>query len=340
MLSKAAKISQRPIPYLKRSKRMKTTTAILTLLILLATSSAHPYGKEKAIAPVADTESIALQVWYPNDAAHAEVVAGQRLPLVVMSHGASGSGEDFADTAQALAAAGFVVAAITHTGDNYRDNSYVRAGRSLSSRPLHVARALDYMLTAWHAHRQIDSARVGLFGFSAGGFTALVTAGGRPDLGRTAEHCRQKPNAWDCKYLRKNEAPVDRAPLAPSAWTHDTRVKAAVIAAPAVGYAFEPNGLTNVHIPIQLWGSANDVVVADSAEVVRRLLPAAPEYHLVANAGHFAFMRPCDWKLRAIIGVLTWFGTENICADPEGFDRERFHVEFNRSVVRFFSARL
>jgi hypothetical protein len=29
-----------------------------------------------------------------------------------------------------------------------------------------------------------------------------------------------------------------------------------------------------------------------------------------------------------------------ICADPEGFDRQRFHDEFNRSVIQFFSARL
>jgi predicted dienelactone hydrolase len=80
---------------------------------------------------------ITVGIWYPADAtpkprrwaSDGQVVAtgaplvGEHLPLIVMSHGNGGFFGGHADTAQALAEAGFVVAALTHTGDNYEDQS-------------------------------------------------------------------------------------------------------------------------------------------------------------------------------------------------------------------------
>ncbi|MET0379924.1 MAG: hypothetical protein ABW049_13110, partial [Spongiibacteraceae bacterium] len=68
--------------------------------------------------------------------------------------------------------------------------------------------------------------------------------------------------------------------------------------------------------------------------------PVDPEYHVVANAGHFSFLTPCDWRMRGIIAVMRLFGTEAICNDPDGFDRVRFHADFNAEMVRFFSKAL
>lgn len=314
---------------------MRRLTIFLSLIIFLFSNAANAYRDEKVTIPN-NNETIDLHIWFPDDAIAR--TKNQSLPLIIISHGTGGSSDGHVDTAQALANAGFVVAALTHPGDNYRDNSYVGLGKNLSSRPPHVSRVIDYMLTTWPTHQPIDPARIGVFGFSAGGFTALALAGGRPNFDLTAEHCRSKPDAWDCNYLRENGAPKTSAPF--PADVADIRIKAAVVAAPAVGYAFEPNGLANVHIPIQLWSGQNDTIVDDSGEVVRRLLPTPPEYHFVAKATHFSFMQPCDWKLRSIITVMHWFGTPDICTESEGFDRFRFHDEFNRSVVQFFSAQL
>ena len=96
------------------------------------------------------------------------------VPSHSMSHGTGGSFEGHYDTALALAEAGFVVAAATHTGDNYRDQSQV--GR-LENRPRHIKVVVDYMLAMWQHHEALDPFRVGMFGFSAGGFTALVAIG-------------------------------------------------------------------------------------------------------------------------------------------------------------------
>ena len=38
------------------------------------------------------------------------------------------------------------------------------------------------MLASWPHHDALDPSRIGMFGFSAGGFTALVAIGGTPDL--------------------------------------------------------------------------------------------------------------------------------------------------------------
>ncbi|MFT3929133.1 MAG: dienelactone hydrolase family protein [Spongiibacteraceae bacterium] len=306
------------------------------LLMILVAGNAHAYSEQKISFPDKVDGEISLHLWLPD--ALAAKANARRIPLVVISHGAGGTSEDHEDTARALADAGFIVAAVLHPGNNYRDNSYVRLGKNLTSRPRHVSRTIDHMLTTWRAHQQIDPARIGMFGFSAGGFTALVIGGGKPNLDLTAEHCRAQPNAWECIYLRNNGAPNKRAPMPADA--ADARVKAIVIAAPAVGYSFVPNGLAGVNIPVQLWNAQNDSVVDNSAAIVRDLLPRTPEYQVVANADHFAFLRPCDWKLRSIITVMHWFGTSDICADTQGFNRQNFHDEFNRSITQFFATNL
>ena len=64
-------------------------------------------------------------------------VRGKNLPLVVMSHGNGGSLLSRFDTAIALADAGFVVVAVTHTGDNYADQS---RNLNVMGRSRHISR--------------------------------------------------------------------------------------------------------------------------------------------------------------------------------------------------------
>jgi predicted dienelactone hydrolase len=83
-------------------------------------------------------------------------VDGQMLPLVVISHGHAGSYAVHYDTALALADAGFVVAAVTHTGDTFPDQSRVLR---TWGRPAHLRRLIDYMLDEWPEHERIDAHR-------------------------------------------------------------------------------------------------------------------------------------------------------------------------------------
>ena len=148
---------------------------------------------------------------------------------------AQASGRKDYDTALALAEAGFVVAAVTHTGDNYRDQSQV--GR-LKKRPRHIKVVVDYMLAMWQHQEALDPFRVGMFGFSAGGFTALVAIGGTPDMRTVAPHCAAHPDEWSCRMLREHKVDLSaNSSMAAPNCVHDPRIVAAVIASPAVGYA-------------------------------------------------------------------------------------------------------
>jgi dienelactone hydrolase len=78
---------------------------------------------------------------------------------------------------EALADAGFVVAAINHPGDNGNDSSRRNALSVWASRPANMVRLLDFMLNDWTGRAAIDPAKIGFFGFSLGGYTGLVLAG-------------------------------------------------------------------------------------------------------------------------------------------------------------------
>ncbi len=311
--------------------------ASLVILLKPAPVDMQGVGDVAAIAPDPLDKPLAVHIWYPSTGPDKSKVTGTNLPLIVISHGAGGGLTGHPDTAIALAKAGFIVAAVEHTGDNYKDQSYVGKGTQLVGRPRHIAQLIDYMLTAWPEHTQIDSSRIGIFGHSAGGFTALVLAGATPDLTTVAEHCRRLPNDWGCNYVKSHG--LDPNVLAQQShidWARDPRIKAAAIAAPALGYTFEQNGLSPVKIPIAIWEAQHDNIVDDSATTIRHMLPGDTEYHLVPNALHVSFLAPCDRLTRTIITVLHWFGTMDICEDRTGFDRTTFHQEFNKSIVVFY----
>src|SRR2546427_12595436 len=86
--------------------------------------------------------------------------------------------------------------------------------------------------------RVVDTARIGIVGRSAGGYTALVLAGGKPDFSKLGAHCREQPaDPWICGRGRKTEAPP-----AVSDWARvrDSRIKSAAFLAPALGPASSP----------------------------------------------------------------------------------------------------
>src|SRR5262249_1836059 len=151
-----------------------------------------------------------------------------------------------------------VVVAVTHTGDNGEDESYP-ASRWMIDRPRHISRVLDFMLADWSGHERIDALRIGIFGFSAGAYTALVSIGGTPGLGKAAAHCRDIPDGLVCQLgmPRDFDTPAIAARPA-SVWVHDPRIRAAVLAAVGFGFAFDAKGLAEVSIPVQLWAASDD----------------------------------------------------------------------------------
>jgi len=326
-----------------KSLKLAVYSTVATLAMTLSTICVHAAGFQHGFAADPNGKPLEIGIWYPSQAAPKPVsmgattmsvalnsaVEGRALPLVVMSHGTGGSFLEHYDTAIALADAGYVVAAVSHTGDNYADQS-----RSIyiMDRPKQMSRVIDHMLSSWDGRAAIDSARIGMFGFSAGGFTTLASIGGLADFSKVGPMCREHPADFACQLMAK----TGNAGMAPpdSSLAQDHRIKAAVVAATALGFTFSPDGLKNVKIPVQLWRAEDDVLVPHPryAEAVRQALPAAPDYHVVHKAGHFDFLPPCSAALANIAPV--------ICKSAPDFDRLAFHQTFNTSVVDFFGNNL
>lgn len=311
--------------------------------MLTALRTECPVGFQINQTTDADGQRFAVGVWYPTqaqpwpttllsvvlmDVARNAPISGRDLPLVVISHGNGGGPASHADLALALANAGYIVAAPMHTGDNYAEQSAVGSVSWLRGRTSELHATVDYMLKHWQGHDRINPERIGAFGFSAGGFTVLTAVGAQPDLRMVAKHCAASPESV-CDLLRYVKSPYLKAdtPTMGAAFLPDLRIKAAVVAAPGLGFTMVPNGLDNVRVPIQLWDADNDsnVPYATNTKLVRAALGARVEFHAVAGAGHFSFLTPC--------GLLA---PPEICSDQGQFDRKAFHTNMNASVIAFF----
>jgi predicted dienelactone hydrolase len=320
---------------------------VVAAFVALAATSACAVGFQHLSIPNGTAAPITIGVWYPSDAQPAPATAvhfgnpvaldgavkGRRLPLVVISHGSRGWYGGHQDTAQALAEAGFVVAAPTHPGDNVQEVDE-KSLQIFIHRPQEIGRVIDYMTQSWRDRDHIDPARIGFFGFSAGGFTGLVAIGGVPDWKLVAPHCAQDPLEGVCK---QRIAPIlsrpDVVAMPASSWQHDSRIKAAVLAAPGFSFSFDPGSMRGINMPLQLWGGADDRIIPFATNIgyLQRFLPQKPEVHEVAGAGHYAFLL-CNPYMRANLAEL--------CTDQSGFDRDAFHRTFNHSLTIFFRRHL
>jgi predicted dienelactone hydrolase len=247
---------------------------------------------------------------------------GEKLPLVVVSHG--GGGNFFVgshDTAETLADNGFVVAAINHPGDTGEDLSRADDLSVYVERPQDIKRLIDFMLVASPFGAAIDRERIGFFGPSRGGYTGLVLIGANPDWAKATHICQHC-----AAQIARKEYPAE--PL-----THDPRIKAAVIADPPA-VVFTAGSLAAVKMPVQLWASeyGGEGVLPHDIAAMEANRPAKHEYRVVPNSWHLSFLPPCA---AALIKEFPEF-----CVDTPGFDRVAFHKEFNAAVLGFFQQQL
>ncbi len=319
---------------------MNRTGAILSFGLILLASPAHAAGLQ-----LLDSDAkFKGAIWTPCAAAPQEVplgelgvtgvktlpgvkncpIKGTKLPLIVFSHGRGGWFGQHHDLNDALADAGFIVAAISHPGDSFGDDAQRDSLSVWLSRPQEIMRLIDFMLDDWTGKAAIDRDRIGFFGFSRGGYTGTVLAGANPDFQRVAQYCTQQ-NPF-CEQVRNGDVP--------KSWPHDTRIRAAVFADAAHTVGFTKANLASIKIPLQVWRSelgGNGVDPEGTARVTANL-PGSPEVHTVP-AAHFAFLAPCSAELAAAV--------PRICADtPDDFDRAAFHRTFDAEVVRFFTEKL
>jgi len=255
----------------------------------------------------------------PGSAARAAAPQTGRWPLVLLSHGTGGNRFNQSMLAETLARAGFIVAALEHPGDRTFDDGDGRTARNLLHRPQDVRFLLDALLAPNSGlAKAIDATRVAMIGHSAGGFTAAVVAGGRPNVAGLEAYCRDLGTTDDYTCLDDRPAlpadPIERAYLEGKRSLVDPRIRAVILMAPAIGPFFDGDALAEVSAPVLLFWAGSDAILPEPANsryyanglarVHDRPFPAV---------GHFTFLNTCSPFLATVAA--------EICSDPSGVDR-------------------
>ena len=152
----------------------------------------------------------------------------------------------------------------------------------------------------------LDLGRLGVAGFSAGGFTALVAAGARVDLARLRAFCDAHPADGIC--MPQKEFPLStradaggldvaraRARSHPRGDDHSIPgVRAVFAIAPAPMQTLEPASLRADDTPVAIiLGDADPVAAPDTnGRLAARDLPHA-ELKELAGVGHYDFLATC-----------------------------------------------
>ena len=343
-------LGRRSMPFIvsfRRSSLQYVLDVMCFALLVLVPTVAQAAGIRDVVIPTgADQPRILAELWTPCASTPQAmiidrdgfptairgvrncVVTRKNLPLIVISHGMLEDRFSHHDTAEALADAGFAVVVFNHTQDS-SDNIHDKSVADISSflvRPVDIKRVIDFVLVSPPTGVKIDPRRIGLFGFSRGGYTGLVLAGADPDFETLIIPCPD--NILMCQQIKEHKIPAH----APG---YEPRIKAYVIADPVNLFASK-SSLQNVKAPIQLWSSdlGGMGVRPEDVAAVRTNLPIQPEFHRAAGAGHLSFDCPCsEDQVKASSPSV-------VCTDPPGFDRIAFHRKFNAIVVDFFRRQL
>lgn len=264
--------------------------------------------------------------------------------LVVISHGSGGAPWVHANLARTLVEAGFVVAMPEHRADNYKDDSNPGPD-SWAIRPQEVSRAIDTVGRDARFAPLLDLDKVGVYGFSAGGHTALSMAGGRWSAAGFKEHCeahlvedfqscvglitRLKGGLFDGIKKWGALAVIGHRFADKTVLSHtDTRVAAVVAAGPSSA-DFDMDSFAAPRAPLGLVTLQNDRWLVPRFHSDRVLQACKPCEHIadVPLAGHGAMLSPLPPGLTGLLG--------DMLNDPPGFDRSQMHA-VDEKITAFF----
>lgn len=264
--------------------------------------------------------------------------------LVLVSHGTGASPWPYADQARALVEAGFVVALPLHRADNHLDHSDAQG--ALSRRPAELSRTIDALAADARFAPLLTLDRVGVFGMSAGGHTALTVAGGRWSMANFRRHCDQNLAA-DFQFCTGPIMKLDGGWLdGLKLWLartiiglrfrdealqgHDDPRIAAVVAAVPAAAIFEAGSLATPRVPLGLATAAQDRWLVPRFHADRVLAACASCEHVaeLPAGGHGAYLSPLPPVFDGVLGEMM--------NDPPGFDRARELPPVHAQVAGFF----
>ena len=196
-----------------------------------------------------------ITLYGQSEADAAPASEGDPFPLVVISHGYPGNRFLLSHLAENLASKGYAVASIDHADSTYEDQNIPEAVAVDRPRDIHfVLNALAEKAEAGDhpALRTISTARVGLVGYSMGGYGVLMAQGSQLSKD-VLERTPPAAQSLISGLTLHTDAPSH---------TPDPRVAAFIAIAPwgrQVGI-IDPEGLANIKTPLLVVGGSDDQI--------------------------------------------------------------------------------
>lgn len=301
-------------------------------------------------------------VFYPT---RAEAVAVQRGPftlqvanssqpqagnrkLIVISHGSGGVPWTHSDLALRLVRAGFIVAFPDHKGDNFQSTR--EAGPvSWKRRPLEVSRAIDAVSKDPRFASILDFSKVGMYGMSAGGHTALTLAGGKWSIANLGRHCEAHiaEDFQTCVGLlthltggmmdniKKNiSLTIIRNKLTDETEQGHTDPRIyAIVAGVPFSVDFDLRTLKTPKVTLALVTAAKDkwLIPRFHSDAVLAACATCIQLGHFASGGHGALLSPLPIGLTGLLAEML--------NDPPGFDRKE-SLAMNATITAFFRKQL
>jgi dienelactone hydrolase len=271
-------------------------------------------------------------------------------PLVLISHGSGGSPWVHVDLARTLVENGFVVVMPEHHQDNYKDFSNPGPS-SWKLRPAEVSQAIDLIAQDPLLGPVTSTEKVGVYGGSAGGHTALSLAGGQWSPARFRDHCEAhiaedfsscvgfiiRLNGGWLDGLKKQVAKVvirwrfgDATP-----YRHEDRRIRAVIAAVPFAADFDLSTLVTPPVPLGLILARQDInqIPRFHGLAVQRVCETCTTVADLPQAGHGVMLSPLP-PLGATDSIAF-----QLLGDPPGFERKQLPA-LHQKVANFFKQHL
>jgi predicted dienelactone hydrolase len=294
----------------------------------------------------ANGRPIQVDIWYPTDAteqthsynfgvgsvATGGAVAGEKLPVVLLSHGAMGAASNYSWIAEPLARHGYVVLGVSHFGESAAFGPANMKPASVShfgDRTRDINAALDFLVSKSAYSEHLDPQRLGALGHSSGGATALMLAGASFSGADIAAYCaRARATEKGCQYPADPPSP-EQAPVSSA-----KPIRALALMDPAVGPGFTEVGLRALKTPTLVIGSVDNDFLTFAAHAGRigGSLGAAEMIRLTAGEGHFVYLDRCNLTID-VMGV-------KLCSDRAGVDRDAVHARLAPAIVSFFDRHL
>lgn len=266
-------------------------------------------------------------------------IVNKKFPLLLVSHGTGGNRFSLTWFIEKMVKQGYIVVSIDHFG-NSSFNKIPREFVKWWERAIDIKFLLNSLLEDKNINQKIDTQKIGMAGFSLGGYTGIALAGGYVDrnMSKVSEEDRKLPAEFP-----KTDEIIDFAndSLIVSSFNKynkqvkDDRIKAFFVMAPAIGFGFHTKKqISEITAPIFIIAGKGDTNTPIERNAIRynKLIPSSKLHLFNKNVNHYVFLNEGTAFGKKILPEIT--------IDHPNVNRKEIHDKTSKMALEFFGKNL